>query len=162
MSGDRDRRRNDRRCEIDPPSVVSDIWRNAPAMTKAHDLFLIPPLALVLAIVATPFTAQAYDNHGVSPDLVAWEAFTEAVAPSNAPGVAGLEFETWASDDDLFGTAPPRWPNAGELPRRSDCKRNLDKEAAKAAGFPEDGCIEEEVRRNWATFRYFASHDLTS
>ena len=35
-------------------------------------------------------------------------------------------------------------------------------EAAAAAGFPQDGCIEEEVRRNWATFRYFASHDLTT
>ena len=112
-------------------------------------------------IVATPFTAHAYDNHGVSPDLVAWEVFTEAVAPSNGPGVGELEFETWATDDDLFRVSPPRWPT-GEQPSRAECKRTFDKEAAKAAGFPDDGCIKEEVRRNWAAFRYFVANDLAS
>ena len=97
-------------------------------------------LAFVFVIVATPFTAHAYDNHGVSPDLVAWEVFTEAVAPSNGPGARELEFETWATDDDLFRVSPPRWPT-GEQPSRAECKRTFDKEAAKAAGFPDDGCI---------------------
>lgn len=120
-------------------------------------------LAVALAMIAGPPCAvRAYDDRGPSPDMAAWEAFAQSVAPSGASGASQLEFETWASDEDLFGTAPPRWPGAGEPPRHADCKQNFDQEAANAAGFPEDGCIEEEVRRNWATFRYFASHDLTS
>jgi len=118
-------------------------------------------LAFAAAIVAAPLAASAYDERGPSPDMVAWETFTQAVAPADAPGVKQLEFETWASDDDLYLASPPRWPT-WDQPARGECKRTFDRDAARAAGFPDDGCIEEEVRRNWAAFRYFASHGLTS
>src|SRR5260370_15089926 len=94
--------------------------------------------------------------------MAAWEVFAQVVAPSGAPGVKELEFETWASDDDLCGQSQSRWPRVGEPPRQGECKRGFDRDAARAAGFPDDGCIMEEVRRNWATFRYFVSHELTS
>jgi hypothetical protein len=120
---------------------------------------LVAASALVVAALGA---AWAYDDRGPSPDLAAWEVFAQAVAPSGAPGATQLEFETWASDDDLFGQSPPHWPGVGEPPRHGECKRTFDPAAATAAGFPQDGCIEEEVRRNWATFRYFVSHDLTT
>lgn len=116
-------------------------------------------LAMIAAAVGA---AWAYDDRGPSPDLAAWEVFAQAVAPSGASGATQLEFETWASDEDMFGESPPHWPTVGEAPRDGECKQIFDRDAAAAAGFPEDGCIEEEVRRNWATFRYFVSHDLTS
>jgi hypothetical protein len=136
-------------------------------MTKIADLFhktcSIRRLVFALAIAAAaPSAAWAYDDRGPSPDMAAWEVFAQAVAPSGAGGANDLEFETWASDDDMFGQSPPRWPGAGEPPRLVECKGLFDRAAAKAAGFPDDGCIREEVRRNWAAFRYFASHDLTS
>jgi hypothetical protein len=34
--------------------------------------------------------------------------------------------------------------------------------AAGAGGFPVDGCIGEEVRRNWASFQYIVSNELNS
>jgi hypothetical protein len=117
-------------------------------------------LAVVLALSAPPPSAYAYDEKGPSPDSVAWETFVEAVAPSKTPDGA-LEFETWASNDDLFGSSPPRWPADGST-SLEPCKQTFDGEAAKAAGFPADGCIREEVRRNWAAFRYFVSNDLAS
>ncbi len=117
-------------------------------------------LAVAIVVCASPPAARAYDDRGPSPDMVAWEAFVEAVAPSKAPDGA-LEFETWASNDDLFGSSPPRWPADGSL-SREPCKQTFDPEAAKAGGFPGDGCIKEEVRRNWAAFHYFASNGLAS
>src|SRR5271166_6362158 len=90
-------------------------------------------LIFALAIGAAPFAASAYDNQGPSPDMVAWEVFAEAVAPSGTPRDRQLEFETWASDDDLYAASPPRWP-ASESHVRRECKQSFDREAAKAAG----------------------------
>jgi len=119
-------------------------------------------IAVALVTAAAPGAARAYDDKGPSPDMTAWEIFTQAVAPSGAPGAKQLEFETWASDDDLFAASPPRWPIAGDPPRNGECKRTFDRSAAAAAGLPPDACIEEEVRRNWAAFRYLVSHELTT
>jgi hypothetical protein len=106
--------------------------------------------------------ALAYDDRGPSPDMAAWDIFVGAAAPSGGPGAGELEFETWASDSDTFAASPPRWPGAGLPPASPECKQTFDRDAARAAGFPNDGCIAEEVRRNWAAFRYLASNRLTS
>lgn len=94
-----------------------------------------------------------------------------------------MEFETWASDGDIYATTPPKWPGIdavkrlqvsalrnfrpqhGLVPfsiRPGQCTQSFDKSAAKAAGFPDDGCIGEEVRRNWASFQYIVSNELYS
>jgi hypothetical protein len=128
----------------------------------AFDVGLIFRLVLALAIIAAPITVRAYDNRAPSPDSVAWEVFTQAVSSAASPSARELEFETWASDADLYERSPPRWPGVGEPRRRGECKRAFDSAAASAAGFPDDACIEEEVRRNWPAFRYLVAHDLTS
>ena len=123
----------------------------------------IPSLIVALAIgAAAPCAALAYDDRGPSPDWAAWETFVQAVASAGVPGVKQLEFETWASDEDMYENSPPRWPAVGTPRRPGECTRTFDRAAAKAAGFPDDGCIMEEVRRNWAAFRYLVSRELTS
>jgi hypothetical protein len=120
---------------------------------------------------------------GQSSDMVAWETFVQITAPSGNPQTTNVEFETWASDQDIYRTSPPRWPlpgapkqllvsalgnirlRHGPLPfviAPSQCTQSYDPAAAKAAGFPSDGCIGEEVRRNWASFQYIVSNQLYS
>src|SRR5580700_8478078 len=50
---------------------------------------------------------------GQSADQVAWETFVQVVAPSGDPTQHRVEFETWASDDDIYATNPPTWPTVG-------------------------------------------------
>jgi hypothetical protein len=119
----------------------------------------IPRLVALGVALAVPCGASAYDDRGQSPDMAAWEVFTQAVAPS---GARELEFETWASNDDLYGKSPPQWPAVGAPNAAAPCKQTFDRDAAKAVGFPDDACIMEEVRRNWAAFRYLAANDLSS
>ena len=99
---------------------------------------------------------------GESSDLVAWEVFAQAMAPAGAPGSAQREFETWASDDDLYVKSPPEWPKIGAARRPPPCKQTFDREMAKAADFPTDACIMEDINRNWAAFRYIVSNELYS
>src|SRR5262249_49336542 len=47
---------------------------------------------------------------GQSSDQVGWETFVLVTAPSGIPGSKNVEFETWASDEDLYQTNPPKWP----------------------------------------------------
>ena len=119
-------------------------------------------VALAGAILA-PGASQAYIDDSPSPDLAAWEVFTQAVAPTGTAGDRRLEFETWASDDDIylpFAAAMARYrrargrrPNAGWI--------TIAKRPA-AAGLPDGACILEDVRRNWAAYRYIVANDLYS
>jgi hypothetical protein len=126
----------------------------------ARNRWLLRVVALALA--ASCSTAWAYDDRGQSPDMAAWEIFTQAVAPSGAAGLRELEFETWASDDDLYAKSPPQWPAPGAARAVGQCRRTFDRDVAKAVGFPDDGCILEEVRRNWAAYRYLVANELDS
>ncbi|MGP0058601.1 MAG: hypothetical protein ACLPID_04865 [Beijerinckiaceae bacterium] len=119
-------------------------------------------IAALAVVIATPCVVLAYEELGPSPDMAAWEIFAQAVASSGTSGLKQLEFETWASDEDLYGKSPPQWPVVGALRLPGACRLAVDREAAKAAGFPNDGCIMEEVRRNWAAYRYVVSHELYS
>jgi hypothetical protein len=119
---------------------------------------------------------------GQASDMVAWEVFVQITAPSGNPQSTNVEFETWASDQDVY-TPTPKWPSVGapkqlqvsllgnakhgsraaaQLIAPGQCKRDFDKKAAAAAGFPADGCIGEEVRRNWASFQYLVSNQLNT
>jgi hypothetical protein len=48
---------------------------------------------------------------GQSSDQVGWETFVQVTAPSGIPGNVNVEFETWASDEDIYRTSPPKWPS---------------------------------------------------
>jgi hypothetical protein len=118
---------------------------------------------------------------GQPSDMAAWEAFVQVTAPSGNPKTTNVEFETWASDQDVYVKLPPQWPTIGapkQLQRSvlgnshqnfkpfvivpGQCLQNFDQNAAKAAGFPLTGCIGEEVRRNWASFQYIVANQLYS
>jgi hypothetical protein len=118
---------------------------------------------------------------GQNPDMLAWQTFVQVVAPAGNPQNTNVEFETWASDQDIY-SANPQWPGTGatkaltisalgnshlrpRLPQviaPGQCVQGYDKTVAKQAGFPADGCIGEEVRRNWASFQYIVANNLYS
>lgn len=117
---------------------------------------------------------------GQQSDMLAWQTFVQVVAPAGNPQNANVEFETWASDQNIY-TLTPQWPGAGAAKQLqasalrnvhrsitpqvilpSQCIQDYDKQVAKEAGFPADGCIGEEVRRNWASFQYIVANQLNT
>jgi hypothetical protein len=125
---------------------------------------------------------------GVPTDFIAWEQFAQITAPSGNPQAGKVEFETWASDQDIYASDPAQWPALdapkilhvsvlGQMhllgrkssefdPARCKSPRGLPAPtgngAAAGTRFPLDGCIGEEVRRNWASFQYLVSNGLDS
>jgi hypothetical protein len=49
---------------------------------------------------------------GQQSDMVAWEIFAQIAAPSGQS--KKVEFETWASDEDVYVKNPAQWPTVGE------------------------------------------------
>jgi hypothetical protein len=123
--------------------------------------------------------------------MVAWEEFVQITAPAGNPSDKKVEFETWATDDDIYVKSPAQWPtvNAPKILQASVLQRAhmtgfqpfvfepdqcqmpggfpnppnpKGDGAAAGSGFPLDGCIGEEVRRNWASFQYIVSNGLDS
>jgi len=125
-------------------------------------LRLAAGLVLADAGFLVPVSTPAYVDEGPSPDLAAWEVFAQILAPAGAPGEPRLEFETWASDDDIYHKSSPRWPEIGARTMPAECRQDYDREAAATAGLPDGACILEDVRRNWAAFRYIVANDLYS
>ena len=125
---------------------------------------------------------------GVPTDFIAWEQFALITAPSGNPQAGKVEFETWASDEDIYVRNPAQWPAIdtpkilhvsplGQMhllgrkssefdPARCKSPRGLPAPqgngAAGGTRFPFDGCIGEEVRRNWASFQYIVANGLDS
>lgn len=114
---------------------------------------------------------------GQSSDQIGWETFVLVTAPSGIPGSENVEFETWASDEDLYLTNPPKWPVAPSAKVLHESVLNLSRQTgirplvirpggcgkpgnANAGKFPSSGCIGEEVRRNWASFQYIVGNQL--
>jgi hypothetical protein len=116
---------------------------------------------------------------GQPSDQLAWELYAQVNAPSGIPGSKNVEFETWASDADIYTTTPPMWPtiNAPKVLQASalgaalahglkpfvigpgGCTSPLN---PAAGNFPNGACIGEEVRRNWASFQYIVGNNLYS
>ena len=137
-----------------------------------------------LALHAAPARAQgAALPWGQASDMVAWETFAQITAPSGNPAAHKVEFETWASDKDIYSTTSPKWPSAtapktlqvsalgNAFPHGrvhtlaitpSDCKTKSEggPQDPAAGSFPANGCIGEEVRRNWASFQYIVANNL--
>jgi hypothetical protein len=124
---------------------------------------------------------------GQSSDMVGWTEFARITAPSGQ--AKKVEFETWASDDDIYVKNPAHWPNVdepkvlqssvlGDSHFRAATRRVRPQvfaptacaptppqgvgsgKAAADSRFPTNGCIGEEVRRNWATFQYIVANAL--
>jgi hypothetical protein len=142
---------------------------------------------LAFTSMLAPYAASADDlPWGPKTDEVAWEIFVQVVSPAGDPGAnPKVEFETWASDQDIFQASPAQWPSAGatkELRRsvlsRSEVHGRLPQalppgaglecpppglsDAAKGDPFPASGCVGEEVRRNWASYQYIVNNGLDS
>jgi hypothetical protein len=147
---------------------------------RKHCASLIVALTLAGSSVAYGQAPQL--PWGQNPDMLAWQTFVQVVAPAGNPQNTNVEFETWASDQDIY-TDNPQWPGTnptktltisalgnshlrpGLLPQvvtPGQCGKPGDPAVAKQAGFPADGCIGEEVRRNWASFQYIVSNKLYS
>jgi hypothetical protein len=148
------------------------------------------PIAVIGSLVGLSQSASAQGvilPWGQPSDMVAWEEFAQITAPSGQS--KKVEFETWASDADIYRKNPAQWPainepktlqssalgeahlsravrpfafNPGECtPPQGLAPPNGDGAAADS-GFPADACIGEEVRRNWASFQYIVSNALDS
>lgn len=125
---------------------------------------------------------------GQTSDQIAWLTFAQIVAPSGAPNVKAAEFETWASDQDIY-QATPVWPSLGTAKKlQTSVLRTAgflhgavkgkmpllvspngcsapggmppNGTAGAGSGFPAGGCVGEEVRRNWATYQYIVRNRL--
>jgi hypothetical protein len=137
-------------------------------------------LAAIMAAWAGPAGAANQKlPWGESADMAAWRTFSLAVAPSGNPANHTVELETWATDQDIY-TAEPHWPAPG-APKQlqanrvasdqsmsnlhalvvtpNQCFQPLD---AQAGNFPPNGCIGEEIRRNFASYQYIVSNGLNS
>src|SRR4051794_9104492 len=74
-------------------------------------------LATGIAVQGQTQPGQTYPQGQTMPwgqtsDQIAWLTFAQIVAPSGAPGMKAAEFETWASDQDVY-QATPVWPSLG-------------------------------------------------
>lgn len=119
---------------------------------------------------------------GQSTDSIAWQTLAAIAAPAGNPAQHTVEFETWASDQDIYESAKPHWPVvAGPKKLQASGLRDDGRGAAgfhsltipaggtcftpanaKAGGFPPNACLGEEVRRNWASYQYIVSNGLYS
>lgn len=142
------------------------------------------PIAIIASLVALSPLAAAQGvtlPWGQSSDMVGWTEFASITAPSGQ--AKKVEFETWASDDDLYVKNSAQWPTLNE-PKSlqtsalalahlrgvirpfaftpGSCLRpqGLSNGAAAGSGFPTNACIGEEVRRNWASFQYIVANAL--
>ena len=147
----------------------------------------LPAIAIVAALVGVSSSASAQGvtlPWGQSSDMVGWTEFARITAPSGQ--AKKVEFETWATDEDIYVKDPAVWPgiNQPKILQTSALARAHVERAARNAirpfalapnscfkpqglsgaaagsGFPSNGCIGEEVRRNWASFQYIVSNAL--
>lgn len=149
---------------------------------------------LVVLILPMLCSSRLADAQGIPlpwgqhSDMVAWEEFAQITAPAGNPTASKVEFETWASDEDIYVKSPAQWPlisapkvlqpsalgrahvsgvqpfvfQPGQCLPPQGLPAPNGNGAATGSGFPQDGCIGEEVRRNWASFQYIVSNGLDS
>ncbi|MBW8842403.1 MAG: hypothetical protein JF608_11475 [Sphingomonadales bacterium] len=144
----------------------------------------------VAAFARPPAPPQTYPQGQTMPwgqtsDQIGWLTFAQIVAPSGAPNMKAAEFETWASDQDIYQSTPV-WPALGTakklqtsvlrtvglshgVPRSkleiigpTSCASpgGMPNGAGAGSGFPVGGCVGEEVRRNWASYQYIVRNNL--
>jgi hypothetical protein len=159
-----------------------------PELQREQQIRTFLATSLSLFAMCGPVFAQGQPlAWGQLSDMISWEVFAQITANSGNPKTKKVEFETWASDEDIYTKNPAQWPavdapkllqasvlgRAGSTvlrpfvfaPGQCGTPQGLPAgggTAAKESGFPADGCIGEEVRRNWASFQYIVSNGLDS
>jgi hypothetical protein len=123
---------------------------------------------------------------GQSSDMVAWQTLAQLMAPTGNPSTHTVEFETWATDKEIYQSTKPHWPVPGtpkelqmsalgsfesmsdlhSAPRPQPDAISPNTCGPPANGhpgnFPPGACIGEEVRRNFASYQYIVSNGLYS
>ena len=120
--------------------------------------------AALAALLATSATAA-------TPDQQAWQTFLTMAAPA---GPSTVTFETWASDDDIYG-GKPHWPSSGVKSLHLSLAARAEDIAAHqapavnclpkdgpAGNFPPGACIGEEVQHNRPVFDTIVGNGLTT
>jgi hypothetical protein len=169
----------------DPTDPIRQTWIGATALLANREERLMKfsrlPFAfsvcLFLLSGSVAFAQGSNLPWGQSSDQVGWETYVQVTAPSGIPGSQNVEFETWATDEDIYVTNPPKWPVApsAKLLHQSVLGLSLPGriepfvinpggcggvQNAAAGKFPADACMGEEVRRNWASFQYIVGNNL--
>ncbi len=125
--------------------------------------------------VAVPSTAGKVDGLSQNSDQFVWNQFSNAVK-SVPLAPTKTEFQTWATDNDIYVDPTPAWPSAQApvvlhgvpLARlRLHNPEALDVACATpenpyVANFPSSGCIAEEVYRNRIQFDYIVNNGLNT
>lgn len=139
------------------------------------------------SVTAQPAAATPVPGGTAATDQMAWAFFVRAVRPSATQGK--LAYETWASDQDIYVQNPcapppasqsgcniPTWPvlkapkllTSSTKPHRGFSvegigpKQGCGSPNGSAPGFPSNGCVGEEVRRDRASFNYIVQNGLWS
>jgi hypothetical protein len=132
-----------------------------------------------MVVVAVPARAGVVDGTKVNSDEFIWQKFVEFAAPVAPSRPSPVVFETWASDEDTFSTAP-HWP-APDAPKRFHASvlgsmttpnhGPIDVNCAPpgnaaVGGFPTSGtpapCVAEETKRNRPQFDYIVNNKLNT
>jgi len=122
--------------------------------------------------VVAPALAGKVDGAAGNSDRYMWSVFTSVVKPVASSGKA--EFETWATDEDIYQLVP-EWPASGaERPihasrRQTDFHLSGDAlptcatpENPWVAGFPVSGCLAEVVYRDRLQYDYIVDNGLNT
>jgi len=73
------------------------------------------PVVVVSSLLGVSASAAAQGvilPWGQSSDMVGWEMFAQITAPSGQPNK--VEFETWATDEDIYTKDPAQWPTVNQ------------------------------------------------
>src|SRR5579859_627073 len=66
-------------------------------------------IALALAVQGGGASAQGVMlAWGQSSDMIGWQTLAQLMAPAGDPTGNNVEFETWATDEDVYQSSPPR------------------------------------------------------
>lgn len=169
-------------------------------MTKAFSAFIAGLALAVLGstaasaqtvVVAEPAKAGPVDGTTENSDAFLWRLFAEFAAPASKTAPSPVVFDTWASDDDTFSTAP-HWPGPNEPMKlhasvlnaiKNSLAGGLDSEKgllhsgpidvpckppanAAVGAFPTSGsplpCIGEQTKRNRVQFDYIVNNQLNT
>ena len=132
-------------------------------------------------VVAVPAQAGPVNGTSQNSDAFIWQVFTEFTVPALNNKSKPVVFETWASDEDVFSNNP-HWPSVDE-PKKlhvsplskltgsphvpSGANALIDATCgtpgnAAVGGFPANGCIAEETKRNRPQYDYIVNNQLNN
>lgn len=125
-----------------------------------------------LPAIVVPALAGKVDLYQGNSDRYMWQSFISIVAPTGASNIA--EFQTWATDEDIYTTTPVPWGTATDRPIKASRRQMkfpphgtslppcAKPENPWVANFPLSGCLSEVVYRNKAQYDYIVGEGLNT